>query len=102
MMLPPRFFFVLSTIGLIVLLMLLPLISHAFLPLWAILFWSASWVSGGSFVDMRKENQERHAETKKPFKPDAGEQSANGAGNEPFGKRDTTAYIIEKGRNSRW
>lgn len=38
------------------------------------------------------DKHEHEADTKIP--------SDNGA--EPFGKRDTTAYLIDKGRNSRW
>lgn len=38
------------------------------------------------------DKHEREADTKIP--------SDNGA--EPFGKRDTSVYLIDKGRNSRW
>lgn len=42
--------------------------------------------------DEEREEYEREADTKIP--------SENGT--EPFGKRDTTAYMIEKGRTNRW
>lgn len=47
-----------------------------------------------------QEDEERHAITKTPMPPASGEVSENGV--EPFGKRDTTAYLINKGRHTRW
>lgn len=92
-----RFFFQSSVLMMIALLILLPFINRSFQFLWAILFWAASWLATSSWIDLviaAKEQHEREADTKKPS------PSENGA--EAFGKRDTTDYMIEKGRTNRW
>lgn len=95
-MIPTRFFFRSSTIIMVVLLLLFPFISSSFLPLWAIMFWGVGWIMGSSWIDLRTEQHEREADTKVP--------SDNGAepSAEPFGKRDTSVYLIDKGRTNRW
>lgn len=51
-----------------------------------------AWHAIYALAGMVMEKYEREADTKVP--------SDNGA--EPFGKRDTTAHLINKGRNTRW
>lgn len=94
-MLSARFFFRSSMLMLIALLILFPFISQAFQFIWGLLFSMASSLAALSLIDLifeKREQHEREADTKVP--------SDNGV--EPFGKRDTTAHLINKGRNTRW